>query len=87
MTNEERLKEIEERANGDSAYDICPLSDRAWLINRVKVLTQALEFYADYSNYEVDNMISHEHDITCYSPMHEPITYIARKALNDTGEK
>ena len=70
MSNEERLKEIEKYYN--RMQSVSEWQDIGWLINRVKMLTEALEFIA--INEDPDG----------YSQITRENIEIAKKALAGT---
>lgn len=80
MTNEEKLKEIERLWTlSKMTYDVLNAvgnEDVVWLINRVKVLTEALA----YTTNTLESLQIYDSEIKAG-------LYKGKEALNDTGDR
>jgi hypothetical protein len=51
MKHKERLKELEKELYEGNAFEVLSIENTEYLIKRIKVLTEALEFYANKNNW------------------------------------
>lgn len=80
MKSSERLSKLEKKE-----FLKWHVTDYIWLINRVKMLTEALEHYADERCYRPDGWVDVQPDLECIGKFTWKVDKgdLARKVLGD----